>query len=370
MNGIMLFLLAVMMLPVVLFVMFTPYVTRKTESFGVSIPEAAYDDVSFKKMRRAYATRTGILSGFVLLIFFILGFTYGSNEQAVGILFSVMIGIALFGSFLIYLTFHRKMKWIKEDANWAVEKKEHVVIDTAFHSQKNTYSNGWFLFSLILIGLTLSITFLQYDRMPDKIPMHYNFSGDVTYWAEKSIKSVLLMPIMQLYLLGLFVFINLMIGRVKQQISAESPEKSKKQNRIFRRRFSLFMIVTATLLVLMFGVIQLSFIYPAENNTFIRSILGISGLIVAAALVLSFATGQGGSRVQTGIEGKNGGIIDRNDDRYWKLGQFYVNRSDPSMFLEKRFGVGWTVNLAHPVVWVLFTALIIVSAGLPLLLTM
>lgn len=365
----MFFLLGVIMVPVFLMIMFTPYVTRKTESFGVSIPEAVYNDTSMKKLRKAYVTRTGIWSAVALLVFFLFGLVYGTNEQFVGILFSIMISGYIAGGFIIYLTFHRKMKDIKRSADWAKEKKEHVVIDTSFHTQKNTHSNGWFLFSFIIIGITLFVTFFQYGRIPDKIPMQFNFSGEVTNWAMKSMKSVLIMPVMQLYVLVLFVFINLMIGRVKQQISAENPEKSAEQNRVFRRRFSLFMIVNGTLLVLLLGIIQLSYIYPIDDKTLMYATIGISGLIVIAAIMLAFATGQGGSRVKVEKKDKNGDVIDRDDDRYWKLGQFYVNRRDPSMFLEKRFGVGWTVNFAHPFVWILFIGLIVVSAGIPLFLS-
>jgi uncharacterized membrane protein len=28
---------------------------------------------------------------------------------------------------------------------------------------------------------------------------------------------------------------------------------------------------------------------------------------------------------------------------------FYFNKNDPSIFVEKRFGVGWTINFAHPI---------------------
>ena len=30
------------------------------------------------------------------------------------------------------------------------------------------------------------------------------------------------------------------------------------------------------------------------------------------------------------------------------LGVFYVNRNDPSLFVEKRFGLGYTVNFGNP----------------------
>lgn len=36
------------------------------------------------------------------------------------------------------------------------------------------------------------------------------------------------------------------------------------------------------------------------------------------------------------------------DNRLWKLGVFYVNREDPSMFVEKRFGLGYPINFANP----------------------
>lgn len=369
MNGMMLLLLTIIMVPLFLILMFTPYVTRRTESFGVSIPESMYNDDQFRKMRKSYVFRTGILSAISLLVFLLLGLIYGDREQIVGIIYGVIIVAFIISSFLIYLTFHKQMKHIKRTASWKNEKTEHVVIDTTFRSQKNTYSNGWFLISVILIGVTLLITFSQYDRIPEQIPIQYDFSGEITNWADKSIKSVILMPAMQLFMLVLFVFINVVIGRAKQQISVENPEESAKQSHIFRRRWSLFLIVSGTLLVVLFGVIQLSFIYPIDHTMIMYASMVISGVTVIGSIILAFTTGQGGSRVKV-AGGNNGDKIDRDDDRYWKLGQFYVNRRDPALFLEKRFGVGWTVNFANPVAWVLFGGILAISIGLPLFLTL
>ena len=43
-------------------------------------------------------------------------------------------------------------------------------------------------------------------------------------------------------------------------------------------------------------------------------------------------------------------LPDDNDER-WKLGVFYVNPDDASVFLPKRFGIGWTLNFARPAAW-------------------
>ena len=89
--------------------------------------------------------------------------------------------------------------------------------------------------------------------------------------------------------------------------------------------------------------------------------------IVAGAIVLSVTTGQGGDRVQMN-KSSSGKVMNRDDDRYWKLGQFYFNREDPALFLEKRFGIGWTSNWAHPLSWIILAAIIGLAVGIPLLL--
>jgi uncharacterized membrane protein len=76
--------------------------------------------------------------------------------------------------------------------------------------------------------------------------------------------------------------------------------------------------------------------------------LAISGvfllLTLGSAFVLGITTGQGGARLETSPET----ATDRLDDRYWYLGAIYVNRNDPSMFVERRFGLGWTLNFGNP----------------------
>ena len=57
--------------------------------------------------------------------------------------------------------------------------------------------------------------------------------------------------------------------------------------------------------------------------------------------------------------------LQHDDDHYWLAGMFYLNRDDPSFFVEKRFGIGWTCNFGHPLsIIVLVLALTILSAVL------
>ncbi|MDO4443020.1 MAG: DUF5808 domain-containing protein [Slackia sp.] len=60
-----------------------------------------------------------------------------------------------------------------------------------------------------------------------------------------------------------------------------------------------------------------------------------------------------------------------DDDAHWKLGIFYFNPDDPSIWLPERFGIGWTVNFARPAAWAcilgfsaLSTVLVVVCTAL------
>ncbi|SDF04685.1 hypothetical protein SAMN05216464_11252 [Mucilaginibacter pineti] len=52
--------------------------------------------------------------------------------------------------------------------------------------------------------------------------------------------------------------------------------------------------------------------------------------------------------------------FDRNNYKYWKWGMFYKNPNDPSVWVPKRTGMGWTLNFAHALAYV-YLALIIIA---------
>lgn len=358
----------VIFVPVFMLINFTPYWTRKTESFGVTIPEEIYLSQQLKSMRKQYAFITSLFSLLILVLFWLTNLFIQYNEKTFAVIISAMIGLYLIATFLIYLVFHHKMKSLKTASDWSHQKSQLVVIDTTFRNQKLAYSNMWFIISFVIAFLTMFFTFKLYDQIPDKIPMNYNFSGEVTNWADKSYRSILIMPITQIYLTFIFLFVNIVITKAKQQISAENPEKSLEQNIIFRRRWSAFTIWSGTALVLLLSLTQYSFIYPMNQSLLLTISLVLPLGMIIWAIILSITTGQGGSRVRTGTD-KTGKIIERDDDQYWKLGQFYFNKNDPSLFLEKRFGIGWTNNWAHPMSWLIILAIILLAIVIPLLLT-
>ncbi|KKB39137.1 DUF1648 domain-containing protein [Bacillus thermotolerans] len=360
-------LLGFIMIPIFIPLIFIPSWTRKTESFGVSIPEQEYGKPALKSMRRKYAWFMGALSVVTLFSFIAGASFYVKSAEGVSFIFAGLLAAYLVVSFLIYLFFHGQMKRMKQAAGWSAQKKEVVIVSTEFRQEKLTYSNLWFAIPFAVTIAILLLLLGTYNQLPERLPMQYDFSGEVTRYAEKSYRTVLLMPIMQVYLTLLFLFINTIIARAKQQVSASNPEQSMKQNIVFRRRWSAFTILSGIAVVLLLSLPSLSFIYPMNTRLFLFVPLAVTFIIVGGAIVLSITTGQGGSRIKAG-EGKNGDVINRDEDQYWKLGQFYFNKNDPAIFIEKRFGIGWTNNWAHPLSWVFIVVVVGLAIGLPILL--
>jgi uncharacterized membrane protein len=58
---------------------------------------------------------------------------------------------------------------------------------------------------------------------------------------------------------------------------------------------------------------------------------------------------------------------DGTPDECWKLGQVYYNPNDPALLVEKRFGVGYTLNFGNRAAWLLIGLLVLVLL-LPVLL--
>lgn len=363
MNSSMILLLLVILVPMYIALIFVPYWTRKTESFGVSIPEEAFERADLKKMRKTYAWVTSMLA--VIMTAVLLLTARGQDENFVGILFAILISAYILASFIVYLIFHRQMKELKSRYPEWTKKPQVITVNTQFRRQKLTYSNYWYIIPFLISIVTIVITLVNYQQIPARFPMQYNFSGEVTNWGTKSYRSVMLMPIIQIYLTLLFLFINVIISKAKQQVSAENPEESLKHNIIFRRRWSLFTLLMGTGLIAMLTLPQLALIYPINTQLQLYVPIIYVILVCAGSIILSVTTGQGGSRIGKKAAMENGKVIDRDDDRYWKLGVFYFNPKDPAIFLEKRFGVGWTNNWAHPLSWIFIIVVIGLAFGLP-----
>lgn len=355
MNNQLLFLLFVFVLTTII-VACIPFLTRKTENFGVSIPLSMYDRADFKAMRKKYALIL-FACGLIAVLFLVI-FSFKLSVTAFSILYSFVLIVFLIISFLLYLPFHIKMKQIKLHENWQADRTQSLVVNMKFRDEKLTYSNWGFIIPALIALATIVITYMLYDDIPGQIPVHTSINGEITY-NNKSPGNVLILPVTQLFMIAIFLIVNYVIKHSKQQINAADPETSTLQNVLFRKVWSFYGIVMATFMSLLFAFLQMGLIFPSLLDVQDAVIFSTIGIVLLFTLALSVITGQGGSRLKVGNK-TDDGVLDHDDDAHWKLGLFYFNKNDPSIFIEKRFGIGWTNNWAHPISWIILFAIILI----------
>jgi uncharacterized membrane protein len=173
-------------------------------------------------------------------------------------------------------------------------------------------------------------------------------------------------------LLAALTILRYGMGHWARCVHAGGPELAKEMR--FRRTASVILLVAEYLIAAQCTWIVLM---PHHRNLARGSNAGIvvaefAGLLIltlAAVLVLA-RMGQGGSRLATSNDAPGCGhaepVGDRTEDRYWKLGVVYFNRDDAAVVVERRFGLGYTLNFARVETWVMVT-LLLVGSVIPVL---
>ena len=333
-----------------------PFLLRRTIAFGVTIPEGHTDDskiASYKKIYSSIILFTGVLS--------ILSYAFWATNSTLAENIIVLAGLAiqfgiLFLSMVLYLYFHAKTTRLKSANNWGADLKQIRIADLAIRTKDEMLPS--FLYALpmlITVGL-IAYTATQYANMPAMIPTHWGPNGQPDAFSPKTPFSVIALLLILLIMQGMMLGINAFTKRSGIKLNPAKGKTSQFQQLSFRKYTSWFLFMTSVLITILMGFTQLTTIHEGLGNAAIMFALplGFLLIILLATAVYAFKVGQSGSRIDVAFEDEAiPGITAVDDDQYWKFGVFYVNKNDPSIFVEKRFGVGWTINFGHPLSYVI-----------------
>ncbi|MBY6950862.1 hypothetical protein CF095_10110 [Clostridium botulinum] len=340
----------------------TPKTTRKDVFLGVRIPEEESEKMEIKNIYRSFVLWNIIIS---LPVIFLLSFiVYKFNNIGLFVLFTF---IYIFISFLIYLKFNNDVKKLKSNKNWFKNKKQVIAVDTEFSSEnanKSLISPWWFLIPILIILITIFMNIKAYPNLPNKVATHWDFNGNVNGYQNKSTFLIYQMPLMELFITSIFFLCYKIIGWSKKQISAVNPEESKTRNKLFRRILSIYMTFSAIAMTIFLSIINFEIMKVIDINDkymmYFSLIFTLS--IIIATILLGVKVGQGGSNLKLNYKNDNkNNFINKDDDDHWILGNtIYYNKEDPSLFIEKRFGIGWTINAGRPLGLIIYISLILI----------
>ncbi|MGH8201427.1 MAG: DUF5808 domain-containing protein [Steroidobacteraceae bacterium] len=221
----------------------------------------------------------------------------------------------------------------------------------------------------VLLIAAAAYLWLHWQQIPVRLPVHWGPDGTADRWAARSWSSVYLAPLIVAGVLVPLTLIRHGMGhwaRAIQPAGAPGEDASR-----FRRTSSIALLAIEYAIALQASWIALRPLIQGVGP------LGVAGALMLL-LPLPFAIifvivlgrlGQGGSRLAPATEteaSSNQPIGHRTADRYWRLGVFYVNRDDPAVIVEKRFGIGYTFNFARPTSWTIMLLVLLVPLTLAL----
>lgn len=370
---------ASMTLALGLLLAFTPYLMRRNECFAVTVPASAQSDPRLVSLKKRYASTMVALTVAFTVVALAAGVLIVQETAQPGDAAAAGVGVALecaallvpaLVSFALMLANRKKVIAIKKAEGWAAERRERTAV-VGEEDLPGAIPLAWNLLYVVVILLTAAIGLALYPTMPDLIPMHGDFAGNVNDWAEKSLGSVFGFPLLMELFLGLVFFgCHAIMIRSKRPTDPGAPATSALAYGLFVRAQSIFLLVVG---VVVSGGIGVGFMLSAAGVVSLAqmgtAMIVACLLVLVCSIALSLVYGQAGSRLFKRMQ--NDGVLPDDDDEHWKLGVFYFNRDDASVFLPERFGIGWTINFARPAAWILvgcfFALTTIVIAAVALL---
>ncbi|GAB3962348.1 DUF5808 domain-containing protein [Plantactinospora veratri] len=338
-----------------------PAVQRPTLPFGVRVPAQRAGDAAIAGQIRTFRSRVavggllGLSAGIALML------AVDGDEETVALVGLVpMVALMLLVG-LFYLRARQAIQRVKAEDGWYSGVTQRVAVDTSLRTGPERLPWPWVLPALLVPLVTLAVGIASYPEMPERVPMRTNGST-VVAWQAKSPWVVGVPVALELATTVLLVALLAWSYRSRADLDPSAPKRSAAQHRLFLRRISRALLVLAacgnlTILCAFLPMWQGRAPGPLATAAMVLSTL----LGTAYLLVVALRAGQGGSRIAT-VEAPAAERPDTahaDDDRYWRLaGLCYVNRDDPAILVQKRIGIGWTLNFGNPRSLLLLTAVL------------
>ncbi|HEY1991504.1 MAG TPA: DUF5808 domain-containing protein [Gammaproteobacteria bacterium] len=320
-----------------------PLLSRREFLFGITVPSALREQPEGHAILRGFAFGiTGSAVGCALLV--IAGGRLASGEVQVGWeLGSVLLMLP--ASLAFYL---RARARAARFAVVADRRREVVLAPGPQVVDVLPRPLAWHALPYLLLAGAGAWVALHWNAIPAVFPVHLDVDGRVNGYAHKSMATVFA-PLAIGLLAVVLGHLTMLLGMVVRRLP----------DTLARAR-----LLNAALLEFM-CFLSLSFAWVALLPLYGMGLLaGTAGfttfvsLLVAMILVPGITLVRGLRRLRASEPA--GGRGDRTPDSAWILGGLYFNREDPSVFVEKRFGIGYTLNFAHPAAYILIVGILLV----------
>ena len=319
-----------------------PVMRGEDAFFGVRVSTAFYRGEGRRILHRYW---------FWLVMLFI-------EIEAVGVLVTIYrmeLPLARIASFplvvlpaiILYILFYRRVKPFAaagDGLRFASSlKRRHL----------SEYTNIY-LEAIILLLTVIPSLFLiyYYPQLPEKIPVHWDWRGRPDEWARKSFGTVFFLSLILVYMQGLFLLVKHGLLTVKMTLPAEHAEEYLRGKEEFLGTTMKLMDWVRVLTVMMMSSLLLNIVFSSVEHlrhlTIIVAITDSLSTLLLVAVSCYFVVRL--IRIDRRLKRTVGRVYVQcgRDAAHWYAGGlFYYNPDDPSVFVEKLVGFGYTFNMAN-----------------------
>jgi uncharacterized membrane protein len=339
---------------------------KKSIFYGVRIPIGYEKSQNLIKLHKQYQ-KSLIISFTILLIILTLIVINISDEIAVILIVpETFLSLAVIA--LHYFIIYKKTKQLKNNEGWSFESKNVVIVDTSFREKDDANKKAvippwWFLVPLSVMIITVIGILIKYPTMSAQIPMHNNVAGQINQGGDENFIIALSFTIIQVLINLVFFGSYKLTEKAKQSLNGGKIGEIKYRSRKTRYYLSISYLLIAiliNLLIMVIGFSMCNIINPSlinSNGFMITSIL--LPIIILGITILAIVKGSNDSKYISKSEVEQQ-LINRDDDQYYKFGSLYYNKNDPALFVEKRTGIGTTLNFARPAAKISISILLVI----------
>lgn len=338
-----------------------PAVTRPTLQFGVRVPPAHTGAAVIRRERRAYYWRSAAVAVCCAIMAVIWR---GSGSWWLPRI--ILLGEIAANVSCLWLA-RRKIIAVKTAEGWFAGLRQTVVADTSWRTQPQRFPVRWLIPAIAVIATTTVIGVICYPHLPAHLAAGLDAPGSRR--VPRSPFSAFALVIAQLFATGVWTGLMVLVYRSRPDIDDTDPAASLRGYRRLLDRYARAALIMVALLDLTFllAALQLWQLYQLRGGS---ASLTLGPAVAGVLLLVAVAMWAGRDRVHQAGRGQHPAkavTAGRNDDRFWKAGLVYVNRTDPAIVVTVRIGVGWTLNLGNPAAWLLIAAIIATAATLAVL---
>jgi len=315
-----------------------PEMSRPTVPLGVSVPSDRVSDPAVRSAIRRY--RIWILVGGVVAAAIMVA-TLSVPEVSVLILLGYVVWTVV-----AFAVCRKPIMVAKARQGWYDAVPVRV---SASITPERPVKPLWPLL-ILAVGIclaTVAVVAINYHSLPDPMPTHYDAEGNATSWKPKSWGSALLLPLISCGSTLLLVVLCVVLSRHQHTRFPDGRPKAsrtfqKERGKTLQRVLAVLTFVSAILMSILAvaPVVQLT---PSGISWTVWGLTTASSLPVIWLVIDSVRQ----SRALTATPADSG-PQSPDDDHLWRWGIFYENREDPRVWVEKRNGVGLTVNIGRP----------------------